>query len=72
MRRLTDPEAHRQRVDVIEGRYPEGLKARCSVCESVAEINEGAMYEITPSALGPSRVFLCSDCAAKADKSDAA
>jgi hypothetical protein len=50
-------------MEIIEGRYPDGLKARCAGCSKVRLVVEGEMVDVpkAPSA-GPARVFLCSDC----------
>jgi hypothetical protein len=43
MRKLTEPQAHRGRVAIIEGRFPEGMQARCAWCGKVDEVAEGEM-----------------------------
>ncbi|HVM35941.1 MAG TPA: hypothetical protein VM784_11435 [Actinomycetota bacterium] len=63
MRRPTEPEAHRARVSVIEGKYPEGMKARCAWCGKVREVATGAFVEVKRHAHGPSRAFRCGNCA---------
>ena len=62
MRKLTEPQAHRGRVDVIEGRFPEGMKSRCAWCGSVVEVAEGEFVELKRSAAGPSKAFRCGEC----------
>lgn len=62
MRKLTEPQAHRGRVDVIEGRFPEGMKSRCAWCRNVVDVADGEFVELQRSAKGPSRVFRCSEC----------
>lgn len=62
MRKLTEPQAHRGRVDVIEGRFPEGMKSRCAWCRNVFDVVEGEFVELERSAVGPSRVFCCASC----------
>ncbi len=62
MRRLSEPQAHRGRVDVIEGRFPEGMKSRCAWCGSVVEVTEGEFVETKRSAVGASRLFRCNEC----------
>lgn len=62
MRRLTEPQAHRQRIEILEGRYPEGLKARCAKCERVTEANGGRFVVPKGNPFGTVQVFICSDC----------
>jgi hypothetical protein len=62
MRRLTEPQAHRARTDIIEGRFPEGLRARCAWCRAVAAADEGRFLEVVVPGTGATRVFKCSDC----------
>lgn len=62
MRKLTEPQAHRARAAIIEGRYPEGMKARCARCSKVAPVAEGKLVDVPRRATGPARAFLCPDC----------
>ena len=62
MRKLTEPQAHRGRVDVIEGRFPPGMKSRCAWCRTVAEVTDGEFVELKRSAQGATRVFRCASC----------
>ncbi len=66
MRKLTEPQAHRGRVAIIEGNYPEGMQARCAWCRKVAAVEEGQFVETEPHASGASRLFRCADCAEQA------
>jgi hypothetical protein len=63
MRRPTEPEAHRARVNLIDGNYPEGMKARCAWCGNVREVAQGAFVEMPRRTDGPARAFRCKDCA---------
>jgi uncharacterized protein YlaI len=49
-------------MDVIEGRFPPGMQSRCAWCRSIVDVEEGEFVDVGRSALGPSRVFRCSDC----------
>ncbi|MEA2505667.1 MAG: hypothetical protein QOH48_285 [Actinomycetota bacterium] len=62
MRRLSEPEAHRGRMAIIEGRFPEGMTARCSWCGTVQPANDGEFLAIRIPGTGPSRVFRCGNC----------
>ena len=62
MRRLSDPEAHRGRTALIDGKYPEGMKGRCSICSKVSSIEEGKMVDAPRSSRGPARAFVCAGC----------
>ncbi len=65
VRKLTEPQAHRGRVAIIEGNFPEGMQARCAWCRDVAPVNEGEFVVSTRPGNGPSRLFRCSDCSEK-------
>jgi DNA-directed RNA polymerase subunit RPC12/RpoP len=65
VRKLTEPQAHRGRVAIIEGRFPEGMQARCAWCGKVALVEEGEMRDTSRHASGPARVFRCADCSSK-------
>jgi hypothetical protein len=69
MRRLTEPQAHRGRVDVIEGRFPPGMRSRCAWCGSIAEAEKGEFVDVKPTAGGASKLFKCPDCLAGQDES---
>ena len=62
MRRLTDPQAHRERMKIIEGTYPEGMRARCAVCAEVRLVSDGKMVGIDEVHRGATRFFICDDC----------
>ena len=62
MRRLSEPEAHRGRVAVIQGEYPEGMRARCGGCEKVFDIADGSLVEIKGRGSQATRIFLCASC----------
>lgn len=62
MRKLTEPQAHRGRVDIIEGRFPPGMQSRCAWCEAVVAIEEGEFVEVKRSTQGAARIFRCNDC----------
>lgn len=63
MRRPTEPEAHRARVSVIEGEYPEGMRARCAWCGNIREVARGAFVDLPRRGDGPSKAFRCGECA---------
>ncbi|MEA2433321.1 MAG: hypothetical protein QOG54_778 [Actinomycetota bacterium] len=65
MRKLTEPQAHRGRVAIIEGRFPEGMQARCAWCGKVEVVNEGEMVDTDRPGSGPSRIFRCASCSEK-------
>lgn len=62
MRKISDPEAHLARTDILEGRYPEGMSARCSWCGEVRPVIEGDFVPVKGWGTGPSRAFKCSGC----------
>ncbi|MFN2526077.1 MAG: hypothetical protein ABR505_07415 [Actinomycetota bacterium] len=62
MRRLTEPQAHRERLAVIEGDYPEGMEARCGLCGRRQQIRQGQLLERRRNSHEASRVFVCSVC----------
>ena len=63
MRRPTDAEAHRARSALIEGRYPDGMQARCASCGKVRSIAEGEMRDTGQSpSTGAQRYFVCAEC----------
>ena len=62
MRKLTEPQAHRGRVAVIDGNFPEGMQARCAWCGQIEEIVEGEMVSARAGASGATRMFKCSRC----------
>jgi hypothetical protein len=47
---------------IIEGRFPEGMTARCSWCGTVQLANDGEFLAIRIPGTGPSRVFRCGSC----------
>lgn len=63
MRKLTEPQAHRGRVAVIEGDFPEGMRARCAWCQTIESVEEGQMIASAHRGAGPTRIFRCSKCA---------
>ena len=62
MRRLTEPQAHRGRAAVIDGRYPEGMQARCVLCGKSQPIEKGKLVAGRARPNEPVRHFLCSNC----------
>jgi hypothetical protein len=62
MRRLSDPEAHRARTDLLEGRFPEDMRARCAWCRSVRPAREGRFVEVNVPGTGHTSMFKCSTC----------
>jgi hypothetical protein len=71
MRRLTEPQAHRGRVDVIEGRFPPGMQSRCAWCGAITEVEKGAFVDVKRSADGAAKAFKCPDCLRGQDESAA-
>ena len=65
MRKPTEPEAHRGRVALIEGRLPEGMQARCGWCRNVSDASEGEFVAVKAPGAGASRVFRCASCSDK-------
>ena len=62
MRKPTEPESHRARVDLIEGRYPEGMRSRCALCKSVRDVTDGRFVTGNVTGTGPTQLFVCSSC----------
>jgi hypothetical protein len=62
MRKLTEPQAHRGRVAVIDGNFPEGMRARCAWCRRIEPIIEGEMVSAHTGGNGATRMFKCSGC----------
>ena len=62
MRKLTEPQAHRGRVAVIEGNFPEGMQARCAWCGDVQAVEEGQMLDTIRRGPGATHLFKCSKC----------
>lgn len=62
MRKLTEPQAHRGRVAVIDGNFPEGMQARCAWCREIQPIEEGEMVSSQGRGSGATRMFKCSEC----------
>lgn len=62
MRKLTEPQAHAGRAAVIDGRYPDGMQARCAWCRRVSSVREGKLMDVRPSGDGPTRAFKCHRC----------
>ena len=62
MRKLTEPQAHRGRVAVIEGNFPEGMRARCAWCQTIEEVEQGQMLAAEHRGSGPTRLYRCSKC----------
>jgi hypothetical protein len=62
MRKISDPEAHNARTDIIEGRFPPGMSARCAWCGKVKPVHEGEFKEVKAWGTGPSKAFKCSSC----------
>ena len=63
MRKPTQPEAHRGRVALLEGRFPEGMKTRCSWCREIREVQEGSFVSVTEGRGGAeTRFFKCDKC----------
>ena len=65
MRKLTEPQAHRGRVAVIDGNFPEGMQARCAWCTRIEQIVEGEMVSVRTGGNGATRMFRCSECLAE-------
>ncbi len=66
MRRIRGPEAHSARMALIEGRFPAGMNARCSMCSEIRPVAEGEFVEIRLPGTGHTQVFRCADCAVAA------
>jgi hypothetical protein len=62
MRKLSDPEAHRARTALVEGRFPEDMHARCAWCRDVHPAREGRFIEVNVPGTGQTSMFQCSDC----------
>jgi hypothetical protein len=62
MRKIKETEAHKARTAIIEGNFPEGMKARCAWCGNVREVTDGEFLDSSLLAAGPGKVFRCSDC----------
>ncbi|MDQ4145457.1 MAG: hypothetical protein M3198_17290 [Actinomycetota bacterium] len=62
MRKLTEPQAHRGRVAVIEGNFPEGMRARCAWCQTIEPVEQGQMLASVHRGAGPTRLYRCSKC----------
>jgi hypothetical protein len=62
MRRLSDPEAHRARTDLVEGRFPEGMNARCAWCRKVKPARDGDFVAVNVPGTGSTSMFKCSSC----------
>ncbi len=71
MRKLTEPEAHRGRTALIDGRFPQDMQARCAWCRRVDAVGEGAFVTVDVPGTGHTRMFRCSSCA-KEDAGSAA
>ena len=62
MRRLSDPEAHRARTDLLEGRIPADMNARCAWCRGVHPAREGRFVVVNVPGTGHTSMFKCSSC----------
>ncbi len=62
MRKIKETEAHRARTAILEGNFPEGMKARCGWCGRVRDVTEGEFLDSELLAAGPGKVFRCSEC----------
>ena len=62
MRKLSDPEAHRARTAIVEGRFPEDMNARCAWCREVSPAREGKFIEVNVPGTGHTGMFQCSRC----------
>ena len=62
MRKLTEPQAHRGRVAVIEGNFPEGMQARCAWCGNVQGVEDGQLISPSLRGGGATRLFKCGKC----------
>jgi hypothetical protein len=62
MRRLSDPEAHRARTALVEGRFPEDMNARCAWCRKVRPARDGAFVEVRIPGTGHTSMFRCAEC----------
>jgi hypothetical protein len=62
MRKIKETEAHRARTAILEGRFPEGMQARCAWCGKVGKVGEGEFVDRQITAAGPGKVFKCSEC----------
>ena len=66
MRKISEPEAHRARVALLEGRYPEGMQIRCAWCRQVRAVAEGEFVLAKVVGSGHTHFFKCSECQEKA------
>lgn len=66
MRRIRGPEAHNARMALIEGRFPDGMNARCSSCSEIRPVSEGEFVEVRLPGTGHTQVFRCAECAVAA------
>lgn len=62
MRKIKETEAHKARTAIIEGDFPEGMKARCAWCGRVREVSQGEFVDSSLLAAGPGKVFRCAEC----------
>lgn len=62
MRKISEPEAHRGRIAVIEGQYPDGMQARCAWCARVEEVQNGQFCTVKKTGEGPAKLYKCSQC----------
>jgi hypothetical protein len=62
VRRLSDPEAHRARTDLLEGRIPADMNARCAWCRAVRPAREGRFVVVNVPGTGDTSMFKCSSC----------
>ena len=67
MRRLSDSEAHRARTDLLEGRIPEDMQARCAWCRNVRPARAGAFVSVNVPGTGHTSMFKCSECQERHD-----
>ena len=67
MRRPTEPEAHRARAALIDGRVPPEMQARCAYCRQVSTASEGKFVVVEVPGTGHTRMFRCASCGAARD-----
>ena len=65
MRKITEPQAHRARAALVEGAYPEDMKARCAACGKVGAVSEGSLMRARKQTPGATGFFVCGGCADK-------
>ena len=72
MRKIKEPEAHRARAAVVDGNYPEGMRVRCSWCQTVVGPTEGEFRYGRTARTGTANFFKCQSCLDREDSESAA